>query len=184
MLRIAYDRSTAIWALFYQTVAGAAIIPLYYLVYSIISRKDSYLGTGREVPTAQARALLPAIVVGYLVPTVALYMPWGNLDTTQNFTALWQVAPVIPNVLLLVLAPLFSSSGSAPSHSTASVPADVRHLKRIYLIVGVVTGFTHLTTLYICWTSENPQLSLSYVFVPNKDTWKDSTALGLQYVLT
>ncbi|KAK6216063.1 hypothetical protein LQW54_003838 [Pestalotiopsis sp. IQ-011] len=173
---------TAIWALFYQTVAGAAIIPLYYLVYSVISRKHSYLRTGREVPLGQARALLPAIVIGYLVPTVALYVPRGNLDTTQNLTALWQVAPLIPNVLLPVLAPLFSSTTSASPHSTAGAPADVRHLKRIYLIVGVVTGLTHLATLYICWTSENPQLSLSYVFLPNKGTWKDSTALGLHYI--
>ncbi|KAK9416112.1 hypothetical protein SUNI508_09885 [Seiridium unicorne] len=170
---------TAVWALFYQTVGGAAIIPLYHIAYSITSKKDSYLASGRELRPGYAESLLPAILVGYLVPTIALYIPWGDLNITQNLTALWQPAPVFPNVLLLVLVHLLSSSSSSRSTSGTS---DVKHLKRIYLAIGVVSTITHLATLYVCLTSSNPQLSLSYVFLPNKATWKLSTALGLHYI--
>ncbi|ETS75493.1 hypothetical protein PFICI_12437 [Pestalotiopsis fici W106-1] len=168
---------TALWAVFYQTVAGAAIIPLYYLVYAVISRNDSYLSKGREVSRGQARALLPALVIGYLVPTTALYIPWGDSDITQNLTALWQISPAIPNLLLLVFSP-FQASERIPSN----VPADVKYLKRIYLAIGIISTLTQLATFYISFTSDNPQLTLSYIFLPNKATWKESTVLGLHYI--
>ncbi|KAF7537311.1 hypothetical protein G7054_g3848 [Neopestalotiopsis clavispora] len=168
---------TAVWAIFYQTVAGAAIIPLYYLAYAVISRNDSYLSEGRALPLGQAKALLPALVIGYLVPTIALYIPWGDADITQNLTALWQVSPAIPNLLL----PLFSSF--APSGgSDSKKPADVKYLKRIYLAIGIVSMVTQFATFYVCLTSDNPQLTLSYVFLPNKSMWKESTVLGLHYI--
>ncbi|KAK6086305.1 FAD binding domain-containing protein [Seiridium cupressi] len=149
------------------------------IISYITSKKDSYLASGRELRPGYAESLLPAILVGYLVPTLALYIPWGDLNITQNLTALWQPAPVFPNVLLLILVPLLSSSSSSRS---ASETSDVKHLKRIYLAIGVVSMITHLATLYVCLTSSNPQLSLSYIFLPNKATWKLSTALGLHYI--
>lgn len=177
------NHSTAPWAVFYQTVAGAAIIPLYYLAYAVTSREKDYLAAGRQVPLGCARALLPALVVGYLVPTIALYIPWGDLSITQNLTALWQIAPALPNVLLLVLVPLLSPSlSSTGPESGTSTTRDVRHLKRIYLVIGIASTITQLATWYICLTSTNPQLSLSYVFLPNKALWKESAALGLHYI--
>jgi hypothetical protein len=153
---------------------------LYYLAYTVVSKQDNYLASGREVSLGYARSLLPAIVIGYLGPTIALYIPWGDLNITQNLTALWQPAPAFPNILLLILVPLLSSSSS--SRSARGATSDVKHLKRIYLAIGVVSTLTQLATLYICLTSSNPQFSLSYIFIPSKATWKESAALGLHYI--
>jgi hypothetical protein len=172
--------STAFFALFYQTVGGAIIIPLYYLAYVFSSSADSYFDSGRQVPLGYARALLPAIVLGYLIPTVALYIPWGDIHTTQGLTALWQVSPAIPNILLLVLAPLLSPSSSSPSNSSGT--SDVKHLKRIYYASVIVCTIAQIGTYYVCLTSDNPQLSLSYVFLPNTATWKQSSSLGLHWI--
>jgi hypothetical protein len=157
-------------------VAGAAIIPLYYLAYAVISQNDSYLTQGRALERGQAKALLPALVIGYLVPTIALYIPWGDADVTQNLTALWQVSPAIPNLLL----PLFSSFAASGANSDSERAGDVKYLKRIYLAIGIVSMVTQFATFYVCLTSDNPELTLSYVFLPNKSMWKESTVLGLQ----
>ncbi|KAH6652007.1 hypothetical protein BKA67DRAFT_660778 [Truncatella angustata] len=168
---------TAIWAVLYQTVAGAAIVPLYHLAFTLASKKKTYLSSGREVSLGYAKSLLPALAVGYLVPTIAMYLPWGDLNITQNLTALWQPAPAFPNLLLLVLAPVLASSSRSSSRTS-----DVKHLKRIYVAAGIVSTFTQWATLYLFFTSTNPKLSFKYVFVPNKNIWKENTALGLHYI--
>lgn len=165
-------------------MGAAAIIPLFYVAYTLSSKKDSYLSSGREVPLGYARALLPATVIGYLVPTLVIYYPWGDINITQNLTALWQPAPMFPGILLLVLAPLLSPSSPSSveaAKKTTTMTLDRKYLRQIYLVAGIISAITHLVTLYICLTSSNPQLSLSYVFLPSKATWKDSTVMGLHY---
>lgn len=82
------------WALLYQTAGGAVIIPLYYLASMIPSSRASYWSpTARAVSISYARALLPSLFVGFLIPTALIYMPYGNLSTTQGYVALWQPSP-------------------------------------------------------------------------------------------
>ncbi|KAI1380715.1 hypothetical protein F4677DRAFT_195419 [Hypoxylon crocopeplum] len=171
----------ALFALAYQLIGGAVIAPLYYAAYVLTSANDAYFFQGREVPAYYAASLLPAAVLGYLVPTVALwYVPWSSLETVQYLTALWQPAPLFVGLLVLLLSYLVPSSRSP---SAVAKHADVKHLKRMYLFVGVVSTAAHLYTLYTCLTSsDNPQLSLSYVFLPSRETWKGSMALGLHYI--
>lgn len=142
---------------------------------------DAYYSQGREVPIGYARAILPAALLGYLAPTVALYyVPWGDIKTVQYMTALWQPFPVFICVLLLVLSVFLSSS---PSPSAANKKdGDVRYLKIVYLVAGLVAAGVHVHTVYACVTSSDPWLTFSYVFLPNKGLWKGSMALGLHYI--
>ncbi|KAI0096075.1 hypothetical protein GGR51DRAFT_544416 [Nemania sp. FL0031] len=66
---------TGLFVLFYQTIAGAAIIPLYYLSYMLISKPDAYYVDGRLVNLPYARGMLFSISLGYLLPTLAMYIP-------------------------------------------------------------------------------------------------------------
>ncbi|KAI1826521.1 hypothetical protein F4861DRAFT_87543 [Xylaria intraflava] len=168
---------TGLFVLFYQTVAGAAIIPLYYLFHTILSKPDAYYTEGRSVSLPYARGLLFSITVGYLVPTLALYAPGLSASTAQFLTFLWQPSPGFVNILL------FTSSLVLPDTAarTDKTP-DVKHLKRIYTASGIVCAVNHLMTMYICATSSDPQFSFSYVFVPNRDTWAQSTTIGLHYI--
>ncbi|KAL7623235.1 hypothetical protein AAE478_006916 [Parahypoxylon ruwenzoriense] len=172
----------ALFALLYQTIGVTVIAPLYYALYVQLSAGDAYHSSGREVPLAYARTLLPAAVLGYLVPTVALYyIPWSDIATLQYVTALWQPSPIFVSVLLLCFSFLLPPSSSS---AASSKNADVKHLKRIYLVAGLVSAAAHISTLYNCLASSsgNPQLSLSYVFLPNKAAWRGSMAAGLHYI--
>ncbi|KAI8960994.1 hypothetical protein F5Y11DRAFT_328080 [Daldinia sp. FL1419] len=165
-------------AFLYQLIGAAVIAPLYYLVFVFTSREDSYFFQGRELSAGHAVSLLPAIVIGYLAPTIAMCYPWNDVKTAQYLTAFWQPAPVFVSVLISIFSFLVPSS----SPTAVAKNGDVKHLKRAYLLVGLVTTVVHIGTLYTCLTSDDPRLSLSYIFLPNRSTWKDSMGLGLHYI--
>ncbi|KAI1657355.1 hypothetical protein F4813DRAFT_361149 [Daldinia decipiens] len=164
-------------AFLYQLIGAAVIAPLYYLAYVVASRQDGYYFQGRELSAGHAASLLPALIIGYLIPSVTMCYPWGDIRTAQYLTAFWQPAPVFASVLVSVFSFLVPTSPTSVAKN-----GDVKHLKRAYLIVGLVTTVVHVGMLYACLTSDDPRLSLSYVFLPNRTTWKDSMGLGLHYI--
>lgn len=131
-----------------------------------------------------ARGLLLSIGVGYLLPTLAMYVPGLDASTAQFLIFLWQPSPAFVNILLYISSLVFTSSSSSSSSpsSASSPPADVKHLKRVYLAAGVVCAVNHLATLYVCATSPDPRLGLGYVFLPDRDLWARSTTAGLHYI--
>ncbi|RYP28085.1 hypothetical protein DL766_006078 [Monosporascus sp. MC13-8B] len=192
---------TPLFGFLYQTVGGAVFVPLFYVAYVAVSRDDAYHRSGGELRPGYARALLPATVLGYLVPTLAMFAHgyWGrDLHVTQALIAFWQPAPLLVDALLVVFAAVLalfpSSSSSSPSSSSsltsvsvtsARAPprsGDVPHLKRLYLVAGLVSAAVHVGTLYACLSSSDPQLSLRHVFVPNRATWSDGATLGLHWI--
>ncbi|RYP72906.1 hypothetical protein DL771_003944 [Monosporascus sp. 5C6A] len=191
---------TPLFGLLYQTVGGAVVVPLFYVAYVAASRDDTYHRSGRELRPGYARALLPATVLGYLVPTLAMFAHgyWArNLHVTQALIAFWQPAPLLVDALLVAFAsvlPCFPSS-SAPSSSSSSLTpmsrasagapprnGDVPHLKRLYLVAGLVSAAVHFGTLYACLSSSDPQLSLRHVLVPRRATWRDGATPGLHWI--
>lgn len=148
-------------------------------MYVVTSKGDEYYYQGREVPIGYARAFLPTVLLGYLLPTVALYyIPSEDVKMVQYVTAIWQPFPLFICVLLLVFSVFMSSSPSAANKKDGDIP----HLKRVYLVAGLVATAVHVSTIYTCVTSSDPQLSLGYVFLPDKGLWKDNMALGLHYI--
>ncbi|KAF8151870.1 hypothetical protein K438DRAFT_1623671 [Mycena galopus ATCC 62051] len=182
---------SASWGFFYQTVAGAAIIPMYCIAYMLTSARPGYLHAGREVPLHYARMLLPCTVLVYLVPTVAVYFPWNDAFLTQSLVALWQPAPCLVSLCLWVFSRparvgsssdrTAATSGRRPEKNTGAT-SDVEHLNRVYLVSFVVSTLTHIGIMLVCLTSSNPHHSLSYVFLPDKQAWKASTTLGLHWI--
>ncbi|KAI1081345.1 hypothetical protein F5B20DRAFT_61567 [Whalleya microplaca] len=171
---------TALFAILYQTIGAAIIMPLYYAASVYSSSGDAYYTSGREVPQSYALTILPSAVLGYLVPTILMYLPWSSIGTTQQLVAFWQVSFLFVNVLLFAFSFLVPVSTSPLPKKRNT--ADLKPLKSIYLVAALVSAITHLGTLYTCLTSPHPQLSLRYVFVPTQTTWKDSTAQGLHYI--
>ncbi|KAJ7752707.1 hypothetical protein B0H14DRAFT_2405249 [Mycena olivaceomarginata] len=169
---------SASWGFFYQTVAGAAIIPMYYIAYMLTSAQLGYLHVGREVPLHYARTLLPCTVLVYLVPTVAMYFPWNDTFLMQSLIALWQPALYLVSLCLWITA---ATSGRRPEKETGAT-SDLEHLNRVYLVSFVVLTLTHIGIMLVCLTISNPQHSLSYVFLPDKQAWKASTMLSLLWI--
>lgn len=180
---------TALYALLYQTVGAAVIIPLFCVAHLAASadggnggENGRERGRRRQMRPGYAVALLPATALGYLVPTLAVYAHgyWGgDLDVTQGLIAFWQPAPLLMEVLLVMFASIFalyppslSSSPKTKTENSSRQNNDVPHLKRLYLFAGIVSAITHVGVLYSIYTaSSDSRLSFSYVFLPNRTTW-------------
>ncbi|KAH8601823.1 hypothetical protein B0O99DRAFT_607532 [Bisporella sp. PMI_857] len=177
---------TAPWAFLYQTVGGAVICPLFFLAQVISLREDSYHNDGRAISLPYAKALLPATIVTYLLPTILMYVPFQNIETTQNIIAFWQVAPLLVSPVIVIFSFFFTASLPPQPASRAGKPAgepeDVRHLNASYLAAFLVAASVHLYAVYAILASSSPRLGFSYVFLPNGATWDQTRSLGLHWI--
>lgn len=161
--------STSIWALFYQTIGGAVIMPLYYIAYLWDSRDSGYSSPySRTIGHATSKALWPALVIGYLIPTIAMYLPYSD-NTTTKFTtqlmvAIWQFSPVYVNILLVILSACFSTT---PAPENEPTQADLPWLRKVYATVIGVGAVTHITTIInlLYWPTSDPKYTFKHAFV-------------------
>lgn len=154
-------------------------MPLWWVPLHRNSAEKSYFASGRAVPLPYARVMLPATILIYLVPTVALFIPGHDLITLQNILAFWQLAPVLVNVPLWLAAPFVSST---PSAASKSKNADLPHLKVLYVTVFLVSVASQWYTIYGISTSTNPSVSFASVFLPSTSRWRDSMDAGVMYI--
>lgn len=180
------------WAIVYQLVGGAVICPLYFIAYIWASAGKSYFAEGREIPLSYAKALLPALLLGYLVPTIAMYIPFSDILMTQYMIVVWQFAPVYVNVILFLssaisLTPSARTAGAAAAAAASSeLPRDIQPLKRLYSALFLVSVLYHTgTTITLLLLNNNPQqqqLSFDYVFVASWERRALNSVQALHWV--
>jgi len=146
-------------------VGGAIIIPLYYLASLRLEYTKGYQPASRQINLPYAKALLPALFIGYLIPTALLYLPSAdpNLHTMQFFVALWQVCPFFVNILASGLSWAFGTN--LKSESRGSSINGLRYLNRVYLVSFAVTALLHIGTVLLFAWSSDPQLSFEHSFL-------------------
>ncbi|KAH7028827.1 uncharacterized protein B0I36DRAFT_349819 [Microdochium trichocladiopsis] len=172
----------SIWAFFYQTMSGMFIFPVWYAVHTLLSHRASYFSapastssSGLAISRPFAKALLPAILVLYVVPTIAMYIPYANPEINQDAAAFWQATPAYVNVALWVLALTVFRGGDSSSSSTISTArssSSARHVNRAYALAFVVGVLTHISVVWLVMTSspeQDPSMSFSALFVPTLD---------------
>ncbi|KAH7026221.1 uncharacterized protein B0I36DRAFT_155436 [Microdochium trichocladiopsis] len=210
----------ALWAVFYQTVGGNLIVPLWFAVDLMTSNDANGLftpsataaSTKRDVPLPYAQFILPATILGYLLPTALLYVPWGwSHEVNQLLAALWQPAPMFVSLFLVLFAGAAKSLAVTTSARTtahaggfpngrdvpprenlpegdATPPDDVFYLKTYYLMVGMLCFVVHAYVLYqihtdgYLATDTGSHVTWGSVFVPSQAAWKDSVHAGLHYI--
>ena len=118
------------------------------------------------MPTPRAKALPPALLVGYVLPTILMFQPFQSIWTQQFMVALWQPSPLFVNAIWWLLPIVFPSKGSASAKRVSS--NDKGHLKPVYLTATVISATVHIAVLATCLRSENAELSLWNVFVATK----------------
>ncbi len=136
------------------------------------SRKDYWSPASRALSLPYAQALLPSLIVGYLIPTILIYLPYENVFVTQGYAALWQPVPIYVNTLLFVLAQIYSigqSKSKTTSPETEKNTDDVKYLKRVCVFSFIVGALTHWAAVAICFFSSDPNLSFMHAFWPNKE---------------
>lgn len=103
------------------------------------------------------------------MPTAMVFVPWETDETKQFFVALWQPCPLYVNALHSMFTKIaaFVDPESAKK-TTADLPVEVKHLELTYITALFFSTLAHVTVMIKCLSSTDPQLNLSYVFVPQQ----------------
>lgn len=75
--------------------------PLYVMV-AIFEGFD--LSPGRFVRPAVAKSLIPALILGYIIPTILMLLPTSNVHALQTYCAIWQPSPAFVAILVSVFS--------------------------------------------------------------------------------
>ncbi|KAI9152270.1 FAD-dependent monooxygenase andE [Paramyrothecium foliicola] len=153
----------------YQLHGIGKIAPLYYLVKILSFARKSSLGViERSIPLHVAKSILPAVCVGYVIPTYLMLIGSDDMPTWQNYVALWQPFPIYVSALTLVLSTVVRTTQARRSESSerawrmAYERQDLPYLKTTYLV-----SFAALSTLHLAYVSQiwsSPNLSIYRVF--------------------
>lgn len=122
--------------------------------------------------------ILPGVLLFYVVPTVALFVPSPDLDTMQNLLAFWQFTPILTGIPLW----LVTLSGSTTTVTANNRHSDVRHLKILYAFVFVLCVATHWYTIRGISLSTDPDVTYARVFLPSTYTWRRNADWGLLFI--
>ncbi|KAK5662488.1 hypothetical protein OQA88_8400 [Cercophora sp. LCS_1] len=156
---------TNAFALIYQMIGGAIIVPLWFILYVLASsRSDYHLPSNRQVRPSEARALLPALVVGYVVPTVLMYYPWQDrtdIPRLEVLNAIWQVSPLVPNLLVRLFASRDDTAPSVEQRKSAH-----KYVLSVHVVSGLFCAASHAWFVYSVLTSMNPNVSFASVLIP------------------
>ncbi|KAI7717532.1 hypothetical protein KC353_g4500 [Hortaea werneckii] len=166
---------TSLWALAYQTVGGAIILALYGIAFLTVMAKAEGGASRLTDPIARgpsnayAEALLPSLVLGYLLPTGLIYLPYDDWSLTQASIAAWQPAPLFVNLLLVVFTWAYTDGAGDTLHGIVSTSGGLKELKQVYALGFLVAAAAHWALLTICFLASDARLSVQHVLFPD---WK------------
>jgi hypothetical protein len=154
----------------------ARIAPLHAILTAL---QPSMIPYARGVPMEVAKAVLPALTLGYAIPTALMLASTPNTESWQDWTALWQFCPVfVPALTSLISTGLRwwkRRSEPKPTEKKSEIPAypdhkpaeDMPVLRSAYAGVFAVQAATHMAVLAYSWS--HPTISICNMFfgVPN-----------------
>ncbi|KAK7706600.1 hypothetical protein SLS64_007431 [Diaporthe eres] len=88
--------------LFLMQLQGIFRMAPLYVIFAVFEGFD--LSPGRFVRPAVAKSLIPALVLGYIIPTILMLLPTPNVHVLQNYVVLWQPSPAFVAVLVSVFS--------------------------------------------------------------------------------
>lgn len=160
----------SLWAVLYQLRGIGMIAPLYFAASTWVSSDRPYFtASSRALPESTAKAILPALVLGFVVPTVLLFFPLADaLGMRQVFIALWQASPVYVVLLTRLFSRMieFVSSGNPAKTDTPDRKwhRDIPYLQALYAATGCISVSFHLLFLR-SWISEGAEF-IAKAFIP------------------
>jgi len=159
-------------------------MPLFYVAYTVISAGEPYWWPlSRDVPPRYSKTILPAVLLGYALPTVLMFWPWKDPNMVQGMTAFWQPSPIYVQILIVIFAYFYNLRYPEPKHNDRKAkdePRDLKDLKLIYIVTFLIGVFLHFGVVYTLLTSTDPQLSFRTTFVPDIEIRQKSLGEGLR----
>jgi hypothetical protein len=138
--------------------------PLFFFL-SIFSRGGTHTTVGRYVPKAIAKAIAPAIFLGYVLPTALIFVPGVPSSLKQNLVVQWLFAAVLVSILLLGFAKFYAQDDVESDFDIYS-SKDVPHLIKAYKSMFAFSIAYHVVILAFVFAVGQPTLSSHHLFSP------------------
>ncbi|KAM0187494.1 hypothetical protein ACHAPI_011129 [Fusarium lateritium] len=164
----------SLWFGLFQTTGIGFFMPLYYAAYTWMSDAEVYWWPlQRIVPIHQAKSLLSSSVIGYVLPTILMFVPWKSDITAQYWETFWQPSPLFVPILTTVFGTLCRwmnpiKPADKLSPLAKDEPTDVGYLKQVYVAMGILGLLLHWYVAVNILSDE--RLSFAGVFVPDMTT--------------
>ncbi|KAA8577333.1 hypothetical protein EYC84_007296 [Monilinia fructicola] len=159
-----------VWFALSQWFGFGVIIPLFYTGYTMFSNNEPYWWPlSRLVPAHYVKVILPSVAIGYVIPTILIFIPWKSQAIAEAFDAIWWASPMTASLLTFIGGMILKKVSPPPSGTpnAADEPKDFPYLKGIYLTTFALGVALHTTVLSNILFSSNPSISLTLVFIPN-----------------
>jgi hypothetical protein len=135
--------------------------PLFYLLDILATTNpDQWWLTAAHVSPSEAKAILPAILIGMLAPTLLMFAPFLPSIPRQWMAIVWMFAPLYVYFLHNRFTILYARERKSP-HVTmrASMVESVGHLKTLYFVVGLISAITHVLVIFGALQSDDTSLA-------------------------
>lgn len=155
----------------YQLLGIGKVAPVYFLLSIFTTSRSIYARTtGRPVPSNAAKVLLPALCLGYVIPTVLMFLPHEDSSTQQNAIAFWQPSPLYVSLLAWVGSKAVSALGATkPFDSEIFENKDLPYLQAGYAFCFFATAITHICTLLYAGVTPSVTISQALFNLPAFD---------------
>ncbi|KAG5295883.1 FAD binding domain-containing protein [Histoplasma capsulatum G186AR] len=165
--------STSFWAIIYHAFGIAVAAPLHCAAYILTSSNVHYWWpVSRQVPTSYAKTLLPALVLGYLLPPLLSFKGYSGHCIAEAIALTLHRAPIYVNTLLIIFSTVYAMF-YPDSHRTppADKPMpDIPCLNRVYLWSLSVATLVHVLIISTALSPRYLDLSISHIFTPHSSS--------------
>ena len=147
-----------------QLLTAGVVLPAYFVSHIL-----NITTTPVFVPSqglTRARTLLPAVILGYLLPSWYLVMPptGTSLDGIQIISAIWQPFPLYITALWMFFR--FFDATFSKTTKTTHATSVLAWIRWSYYVCGAIATAAHLTVFWpSVWTAQSSH-SFANVFIP------------------
>ncbi|KAH7348538.1 hypothetical protein BKA65DRAFT_594347 [Rhexocercosporidium sp. MPI-PUGE-AT-0058] len=142
-----FARLPNIFLLLAQPFGIGVIGPIYFFFhYVLIPSTKFHAADNRHVPMHLVKTILPTLVLGYAVPTIAIYWPTSRISTLQTWNFIWQPFPIYLSILHGIFSRLLPNTERIDR--ITNIKGDLFYLRLIYLITFLLSSMTWIYTIF------------------------------------
>ncbi|KAL1621819.1 hypothetical protein SLS54_005342 [Diplodia seriata] len=170
--------SPSLWTGLAQLLGLGLVLPFYLLAVFFASRKPDYwMAYSQATPTHKVKALLPSVILAYLVPSLAMLSLPATSPLIQPTIALWQASPILVIGATELLSRALATPPNPKTSPTVSArpepyltgephraPVDLAPTRRLHFAAAILSGTAHVAL--VLYTVSSPHLSLAATFLP------------------
>jgi hypothetical protein len=169
-----------LWGMAVQLLGFGVVMPFYCLLHLVL---DSSLPSAAQAirlrDRVQLQVIIPAVALGFFLPTLLAIYPFESNDVRQRCVALWQAFPIYVGVFQLVFAGAVKRTSVSSGSQSFALPEKqdwgmLRSVYRYGLTYALATQIMVGAALFLAAVRPDllPQsvasrLTFSNVFVPS-----------------